>query len=417
MNRRAWIVGAAIIALGLLVAWIANNTYWDEITVPSFPRGEAATNPFYAAQRLSEELGATSEWRRTLGDLPPSDTVMLLTHWNWDLIEDRQQALERWVESGGRLVLDSTLAAGGDALESWSGLRIDNTFAQEWVEDTDAEVDPDTAQTSAMAETCRELHLTVGESQLDPAREIYFVCALQTISFLSASRKVQWTLEDADNAQVMRVPIGKGFLTLINGIPFGNRELLAADNAALFVDATMLHSGDHVVFVSEESRTSLLQLIWLYGAPAVLLALALVAVALWRNATRFGPLEASPDPSRRSLAEQIRGTGQFALRVGEGRALHGAMVRALHEAARQRVANYEALARDEQISAIARLANIEADILAETMNFSGRRRAHEFKNAIALLDNARLHVLAHGSASPSTQSPSRPSPAQAQENA
>jgi len=215
----------------------------------------------------------------------------------------------------------------------------------------------------------------------------------------------------------MRVQIGKGFLTLINGTPFGNRELLEADNAALFVDAARLHRGDHVVFVSEQKRTSLLQLIWLYGAPAVLLAIALVAVALWRNSTRFGPLEASPDPSRRSLAEQIRGTGQFALRVGGGRALHGAMVRALHEAARQRVGNYEALSRDEQISAIARLASLDADALAETMNFSGRRRSHEFKNAIALLDSARVSVLAHGSAQASERSPSRPSRAHAGEEA
>ncbi len=416
MSPRAWIGGAIVIALGLFIAWIANNTYWDEISVPTFPRGEAASNPFYAAERLTQELGATSEWRRTLGELPQADAVMLLTHWNWDLIEDRRETIERWVESGGRLILDSTLAAGGDSLETWSGLRLDNQFEYQMNEETE-EDDSTEAQTDAIPEPCRELELTVGESQLDRARETYYVCALQTLGFLSASRKVEWALEDEENPQVMRVQIGKGFLTLINGTPFGNRELLEADNAALFVDAARLRRGDHVVFVSEQKRTSLLQLIWLYGAPAVLLAIALVAVALWRNSTRFGPLEASPDPSRRSLAEQIRGTGQFALRVGGGRALHGAMVRALHEAARQRVANYEALSRDEQISAIARLASLDADALAETMNFSGRRRSHEFKNAIELLDSARLHVLAHGSAQAPKRSPSHSSPAHADEEA
>ena len=417
MNPRAWIGGAVLIALGLFIAWIANNTYWDEITVPTFPRGEAASNPFYAAERLTQELGASSEWRRTLGEMPQANAVMLLTHWNWDLIENRRETLQRWVESGGRLILDSTLAAGGDSLESWSGLRLDNRFEYEMSEETEAETDSAEARTEATLEPCRELELTVGESQLDRARETYYVCALQTLGLLSSSRSVEWALEDEENAQVMRVQIGKGFLTLINGTPFGNRELLEADNAALFVDAARLHRGDHVVFVSEQKRTSLLQLIWLYGAPAVLLAIALVAVALWRNSTRFGPLEASPDPSRRSLAEQIRGTGQFALRVGGGRALHGAMVRALHEAARQRVGNYEALSRDEQISAIARLASLDADALAETMNFSGRRRSHEFKNAIALLDSARVSVLAHGSAQASDRSPSRPSRAHAGEEA
>jgi hypothetical protein len=417
MNPRAWIGGAVLVALGLFIAWIANNTYWDEMTVPTFPRGEAASNPFYAAERLTQELGASSEWRRTLGELPQADAVMLLTHWNWDLIENRRKTLERWVESGGRLILDSTLAAGGDSLESWSGLRLDNHFEYEMSEETEEETDSAEARTEAIPEPCRELELTVGESQLDRARETYYVCALQTLGFLSSSRSVEWALEDEENPQVIRVQIGKGFLTLINGTPFGNRELLEADNAALFVDAAKLHRGDHVVFVSEEKRTSLLQLIWLYGAPAVLLAIALVAVALWRNSTRFGPLEASPDPSRRSLAEQIRGTGQFALRVGGGRALHGAMVRALHEAARQRVGNYEALSRDEQISAIARLASLDADALAETMNFSGRRRSHEFKNAIALLDRARVQVIAHGSTQAYERSPSSPSRAHAGEEA
>ena len=417
MNRRAWIGGAVIVVLGLFIAWIANNTYWDEITVPTFPRGEAASNPFYAAERLTQELGATSEWRRTLGEVPQADAVMLLTHWNWDLIADRRETLERWVESGGRLILDSTLAAAGDSLESWSGLRLDNRFEYEMSEETEEESEPAEAPTAAMPEPCRELELSVGESQLGLARETYYVCALQTMGFLSSSRSVDWALEDEEDPQVMRVQIGKGFLTLINGTPFGNRELLEADNAALFVDAARLRRGDHVVFVSEQKRTSLLQLIWLYGAPAVLLAIALVAVALWRNSTRFGPLEASPDPSRRSLAEQIRGTGQFALRVGGGRALHGAMVRALHEAARQRVASYEALSRDEQISAIARLAGLDADALAETMNFSGRRRSHEFKNAIELMDSARLRVLAHGSVQASKLSPSHTSPAQAREEA
>ena len=129
---------------------------------------------------------------------------------------------------------------------------------------------------------------------------------------MTYSRKAQWALEDDDGAQVVRVQLGNGTVTLINGSPLGNRELLEVQNPHLFVDAIALHRGDHVVFVSEEQRASLLQLIWLYGSPAVLLALALIAVALWRNSTRFGPLEASPDPSRRSLAEQIRGTGQFA---------------------------------------------------------------------------------------------------------
>ena len=75
------------------------------------------------------------------------------------------------------------------------------------------------------------------------------------------------------------------------------------------------------------------------------------------------------------------------------------MVRALHEAAGHRIPNYVSLSRDDQVAAIARLSAIDADRLAETMNFRGRRRPHEFKNAMALLETARTKVLAHGSRS------------------
>ena len=72
-------------------------------------------------------------------------------------------------------------------------------------------------------------------------------------------------------------------------------------------------------FLSEEEHSSILALMWYLGWPVVLLALALIALALWRNSVRFGPLVAVPEQARRSLAEQIRGTGLFVIRFGGGR--------------------------------------------------------------------------------------------------
>src|SRR5687767_6342871 len=104
--KGVWI--ARIILLGAvvaLVAWIANNTYWTEISVPAPLKGEAARNPFYAAQRLAEALGARTQWDRVL-ITPPHDAVILLSAWHWSLSASRRENLERWVESGGRLVVD-----------------------------------------------------------------------------------------------------------------------------------------------------------------------------------------------------------------------------------------------------------------------------------------------------------------------
>ena len=143
--------------------------------------------------------------------------------------------------------------------------------------------------------------------------------------------------------------------------PFGNRALLDGDHAALFVAATQLRRGDSIWFVTEERSASLLALIWQSGAARRAAAGGAHRCWLWRGSARFGPPLAPTELARRSLAEQIRGTGQFTLRFGGGRALHAAEVRALHEAAR--AAHPGLLAprgHRERIEALAQLAGIDA---------------------------------------------------------
>lgn len=388
---RTWAI-RGVIALGavLLATWIARNTYWDEVTVPNFPRGEAATNPFYTAERLAAELGASSEWRKTWGEPPAQDAVLFLSQWNWDLIPTRRRAIEHWVESGGRLILDRTMSAGGDSFVRWSGIELTSLHEEIRAAGRAAENEP-----IEPAEPCRDLDIRAGQSQLSGSRETYLLCSLAIFGHITSGKTPQWALAEDAGLQVARVAIGNGSVTFINGEPFSNRELLMVDNPSLFADALQLHQGDTIVFASEQERASLLQLIWMYGAPVVMLGLAVIAIALWRGSVRFGPLEASPDSARRSLAEMIRGMGQFTWRIGNGRSLHSAMVRALDEAARLRIPRYELLSKQEQVAAIARVTQLDPEQLAHSVNFRGPRRAHDFKNTIALLNDARAKVLRH----------------------
>ena len=126
-----------------------------------------------------------------------------------------------------------------------------------------------------------------------------------------------------------------------------------------------MRRGDDVHFISEDDHPSLLALLWQYGAPVVMLSLTLVALVLWRGGVRFGPLAAAPDAARRSLAEQIRGTGQFALRHGGGNSLHAASVRALDEAAQTPDSELRAVCPpSERAAALARLTGLDRDALA-----------------------------------------------------
>src|SRR5215213_9504791 len=109
MTRRRVIIGLLVaLPLGLLISWVLRNTYWEDIKVPMPPRGDALVNPFYAAQRFGEALGARTTWDRVL-TVPSPDAVMVLSAWHWSLATARRATLERWVEEGGRLVVDETL--------------------------------------------------------------------------------------------------------------------------------------------------------------------------------------------------------------------------------------------------------------------------------------------------------------------
>jgi hypothetical protein len=372
-----------VVALVLVVfgVWIADNTEWAEVQLPTALKGEAATNPFYATQRFARSLGARASWDRVL-TIPPSTSVIVLADWRWNLIESRRVALEHWVESGGRLVADEGLFTEGDVFEKWSG--IDWKWPKEIKADSNFGRNP--------CHKFREEGTSIpGGSSADR----HWMCVVDDELTLTTTRTPTWALrsEDGGQVQAMRVAVGKGSVTVINATPFTHRNLLDGDHGWLFVAATELRRGDDVHFLSEESHPSLLALIWLYGRPIVLLSFVLVGLALWRGGTRFGPLAAMPELARRSLAEQIRGTGQFALRHGSGDALHAAAVRALDEAAERRVSNYARLSAKERAARLSEITGFDRNALAAAIYHPGLRRPHELRNTIGLLEAARRMVV------------------------
>ena len=385
MTRGRVMLAIVVAGFALLIAWVAQHVVWDEIKIPMPWRGEALRNPYYAAQKLVEELGATSERRQIIGDLA-TDAVVVLSDWGWDVSPARRREFEQWVEAGGRLVVDTTLITGSDVFETWSGVTRVRV-----PEDPDKENEPLQFPSRDDEEACPEIReVSRQDPPIDPVS--YAVCGVSEEDWLSATRASSWQLGNDIGAQVVRVSRARGSVTVINAIPFRYRAIFRGDHGALLVDALQLRRGDHVVFMSEDHYDSLLTLTWRFGAPAVILFLTFVALALWRGGRRFGPLAAETVTARRSLAEQIRGTGRFTLRWGGGAALHAAAVRSLAEAAARRIAGYERLARDAQTAAISKLAAVETSELARAMTYSAERPL-ELQRALALLEMARRHLL------------------------
>jgi hypothetical protein len=374
-----------LLALIAFFAWIGSNLERVERRVPVGSKGEAATNPFYAAIKLSEALDASAQWDHLLTERP-TDSVILLSSWNWTLSQQRRQRLERWVEAGGRLVVDDTMIGDLDLFEKWSG--IGESYDDE--DSDEARERPDPAQRELLG---RFLEPDCQPVYEDGGKRGFEACGLVQGRSLTTSRPIEWALRMGDSIQALRVAVGRGSVTVINGSPFVRREFLREDHPQIFVAATQLQRGDRLLFLTEEDQGSIFRLLWRYGAPVVLLMAGLVVLALWRSSLRFGPMTAPAETARRSLAEQIRGTGQFALRFGGGQSLHAATVRALRDAAIRRFPSFDRMPSEERVSVLAKATGIAAAELGPALNFSGPRSTHELRNSIAALEAARRRLL------------------------
>ncbi len=384
MKHRGLIIGGLVsILVVALGAWILNNTFWEEVSLPTALQGPARKDPFYAAKALVRELGAEVSESHNF-PRPSPDDVIFLANWSWNLGADRRQELEQWVQSGGRLVMDSSIWLQGEVFTEWSG--VDFWWPQEVGEDT-AELAPAPAE----RERCRLLQPQGPPILADKSgSQGYVVCDLWDSVLLSRERPL-WLLRDGEDAKVMRVPIGRGSLTVAVATPFSWRALLEADHAELFVAMTQLRRGDRVHFLSEAEHPSLAGLTWQVGWPALVPALLALALLLWRSGTRFGPQLQPAAPVRRSLVEQTRGTGRFLMRRGGAGALHAASVRALEAAARRSVPVYDPLGGSARPSAIANAAGIAEESLAPGLQPPTGPRS--LIAALLLLEGTRRRIL------------------------
>jgi hypothetical protein len=366
----------AVLFVGLGV-WIARNTYWTTIKVPLPLEGEAATNPFYIREKFAQALGAKTRWAQDFS-LPPSTGVAYVSTLDWDLLPERRQRFEHWVESGGRLVVDGFLINSGESFETWTGISV-----------KEADDEPPKKGPLKAVKDCRKLEEI-------STHESYLACHIPSGESLETGRGRQreWSLRDEDsNLIATRVRIGRGTVTVMTAMPFNGRSLLAGDNGRLFVAATQLRRGDVVHFFSETDQPSLLELAWRYGWPVIALTALALALAIWRGSVRFGPMAAPTDTARRSLAEQIRGTGQFTMRIGSTAALHAATARALNEAAARYINAFEALPGAERMQALGKATGFEASDLAAALQHSGPGRSEHLRADLELLEAARRRIL------------------------
>jgi hypothetical protein len=374
LSRDRWIQVAAAAGLMALGIWIARHTYWDEVTVTLPPKGDAARNPYYAVVHLSESLGIHTIMIGSLRELP-ADAIVLVNNLYDDLRHESIESLQAWVQSGGRLIIRAATLEASEPLQIWSGIRP-------------AERDSAPARAAAPRgeDDCKPM--AVGIDGIANGRSLVLCDALA--SGLTSSRIPSWSLSDASALQVLRVPIGRGELTVV-----GPASMLAIqglpkrDHPQIFVAAANLKHGDRLLILSRIRAEPLPVLLWRLAAPAIVFLLAASALMIVRHLPRFGPPIPVPAPKRRSLAEQIRANARFAWRTQRLVSLRAAIRRALDEAAQRHIAGYARMDPRKRAQALAASTGIDAVTIAAALVSDAAGGVNEHRAAITLLEACR----------------------------
>ena len=160
---------------------------------------------------LAEQLGANTAWQHGLGSAE-GDAVIVASALHWSLIPARRQAIERWVDNGGRLVVDS-LFLGTEEFARWSGISPDRPDEDE----ENTEEDEEDEKEFKLPPRCR--------TWKDDGAQ-YRMCGYWGVIPLKSTHPPIWSLHDDIGMQVVRVQHGRGTITVVNGSPFATTRLL-----------------------------------------------------------------------------------------------------------------------------------------------------------------------------------------------
>jgi hypothetical protein len=397
--KQPFLTRDGVIRLVLLVlllgfgVWIARNTYWEDVAVPAQLRGEALRNQNYSIERLAALLGIHTHVLVSLDSLPARDGVLLLGEFNVRApTPDQVQALEHWVERGGRLILPRYVLGSNPELQRWSGIKS-VPMPKPAAGGADRQIvvrPPVTTLATRHRNDCPAMQVSADGT---PTGESLVVCDLVIGDGFTSERTPAWALRDAAGTQILRVALGRGSVTVIGPVGmYSNIGLFSHQHARAFIAAAALARGDDLWILAPNRAEPLLALLWRLGAPAIACLLLAIACSIWRSLPRFGPLAPEPPLVRRSLAEQIRADARFAWRSRSLAALHAAALRSLEERARRVIESYELHDPAQRLDLIAARAQIPAQQLGAAMRPVNGRGGSDERAAILLLEQTRRRL-------------------------
>jgi hypothetical protein len=381
---------AALAVVAALATWVAFKLHWETITVPTPPKGEALTNPYYALEHFVAGLGIHPREISTVRGLQP-EAVLVLEESGDSLTRPPVAALESWVEAGGRLVISSALLDSYPALRAWSGIKRGKPASPAPAPGKPASAPPALLFTMSSGADCP---LMTVRADGVPTGQSFRVCdAAATLAF-DGERAPPWSLSDARGMHVIRTGVGFGEITVLEPADvLSNAMLKRADHAEMFAAAAGLRHDDTLLIFHPTTAVPLPVLLWRLVAPGMLFLLAALLALAWRHAPPFGPPLPLPNPLRRSLAEQIRANARFAWRTGRLGGLRTSARRSLDEAAARHIAGYGSLDAAQRAERLAELTGLDPTAIRAARDEGAAQKRNEERAAITLMEVCRRILL------------------------
>lgn len=292
----------------------------QEIEMDVGLRGEAAANPFLAAERLLTELGR--EVRPTTSfDVPTAaDALVLVGAERVATPSPEVAALEEWIANGGHLVT-TVFGADRPGFPDWRDVAPHPLLAPLGVRPAS---EPG-ARADSLADERDDWDVrgvvAEGEGRFDGAivRSAHGGGHLEFDA--DAQVEPEGRLVVADDSLAATYPVGRGRVTVLaNGSFASNHHIGEASNAPFLWSLVDASRAGRVVLVRGD-RSTLLSLLWRRASAFVMAGSALVLVWLWHLTRRFGPLIAPPGRRRLAFADHVEASGRFLERHAGARAL------------------------------------------------------------------------------------------------
>jgi hypothetical protein len=368
---KAWHgIGVAVVLLVLAGAWFLSSYEQVATKVWVGPTAAARANPYLAAMRFAERLGMTATLvtgNRRLGEMP-ARAAALLPDRPAGLAPEQVRALDRWMRSGGHVIVEAAPVGQADALLDRYGI--------------------------ARAAPGRDAKATKQQLLL-PGADAPIVVSRAPAPLLRFRRDAaDIVAADDSGTSLASLPIGAGRLTIVAGLPnrFQNRTIGQDDNAELLRSILGFAPAARELIVL---RVPQALPIWGWLAEHALPTFAavgtLILLGLLRTLPRFGPLMPDPSPIRRPLREHILAAGRFRWTHG-GR--DGLIAAARDVAQRQIVLMHPRIARmppPARWQELAKRIGLDAGAITHAFE-SDARSAREFVHAIDALASIHANI-------------------------